>query len=366
VSWYVRLGIVCLLAGMVCAGVIAGAHAAARAGFSPSAVTDIESPSVPGTPTVPLSVTAGRTFTVTGPLSAGDSGPVTLACYHNVSGVWLRAGSVLASTTTQAAGPGFSANVSLDAPGTWVIRAEEGEADAASASVSATSAPVRVSTQADAIVWNRDGVLTLPERMSYRGDARQLIITTAANLRSRTGTVAVFEYRSGDWVQLLASPCRLGRNGLIDGRYRHRGTRTTPTGIWVMPGYVFGQRAKRPSDTSMPYRHVTKFNWWSSEKGSQYNRWVWSRRRVDGEHLIDYPVHYEYAVSTGYNAAPNSSVFGRGAGIFLHVWKGATTSGCVSVPRATMQRVFRLLDPSKRRVFVVGTLADGPTSVYAY
>ena len=43
---------------------------------------------------------------------------------------------------------------------------------------------------------------------------------------------------------------------------------------------------------------------------------------MDGEHLINYTRTYEYALSTGYNAKPNTSVYGRGTGIFLHVWLG--------------------------------------------
>jgi L,D-peptidoglycan transpeptidase YkuD (ErfK/YbiS/YcfS/YnhG family) len=134
-----------------------------------------------------------------------------------------------------------------------------------------------------------------------------------------------------------------------------------------MPDYVFGQRARKPSDVKLAYRHIGPHSWWSSEKGSHYNTWFTAHRRVDGEHLIDYRVAYEYALSTGYNAKPNTSVYGRGSGIFLHVWQGATTSGCVSVPLATMQRVFRTMDPAKRRVFVIGTLgANDPTRVDRY
>ncbi len=81
-----------------------------------------------------------------------------------------------------------------------------------------------MSDKADAIVWNRDGVLTIPERMAYRRDARQLIVVTAKSLKSRSGTMRVYEYRSGDWVMLLSSPCRLGRNGLCAGPDRRRAT----------------------------------------------------------------------------------------------------------------------------------------------
>jgi L,D-peptidoglycan transpeptidase YkuD (ErfK/YbiS/YcfS/YnhG family) len=355
-----------LAAALVCAlALAAGASPQdARAGRALSAD---EPASVPGTPTAPVSVTCDRSFTVTGTAPAGPADELAVVCYRLVAGEWVRERSLPATITALADGAEFSATVVFDVAGTWVLRAETTAAPPAEPSVSATSAPIRVSSRADAIVWNRDGVTTLPERMAYRSDARQLIISTAKSLASHSGTTTVYEYRSGDWVELFSSPSRFGRNGLCSGTVRRRGNGKTPTGIWLMPSYVFGQRAVRPSDTKMPYRHITKYTWWSSEKGSHYNSWVWSRRRVDGEHLIDYTKAYEYALSTGYNAKPNSSVYGRGAGIFLHVWGGPTTAGCVAVPLATMQRVFRTLDPAKRRVFVVGTLGQSdPTRVELY
>lgn len=320
-----------------------------------------------GKPAVPVSVTRGRSFTVVGSIAPGHSDEVTLTCYRRNLGAWIPVRSIAASVTTPAAEAQFSAKVSLPEAGTWVIRAQTSSTSTVVPSFSATSSAIRVSMKADAIVWNRDGVLTLPERMRYRLDARQLIVVTARSLRSHAGTMTAYEYRSGDWVELFSSPCRLGRNGLCAGHLRRRGNGKTPTGIWLMPGFVFGQHAAPPSGTTLAYRHITKYHWWSAEKGPHYNTWVWSRRHVDGEHLIDYTTTYEYALSSGYNAKPNRSVYGRGTGIFLHVWLGRTTAGCVSVPRATMQRVFRTMDSTKRRVFVVGTLGgNDPTRVDLY
>lgn len=340
---------------------------AARAGASSSGIgavsTSGTAPAVTrsdswlGTPTVPVAVTRARSFTVSGALSSNHDGQVTLNCYRRDAGVWELVRTVPATVTTSAGGAEFSGSVALDAAGTWVIRAET--TSTPSPSSSPTSSAIRVSSRADAIIWNRDGVSTMPERMAYRSDARQLIVVTAKGLKSHVGRMTVYEYRSGDWVVLFSSACRLGRNGLIAGEKRRRGSYKTPTGIWRMPDYVFGQHAAKPKGTKLAYRHITKYSWWSAEKGSHYNTWFSTHRRhVDGEHLISYTNTYEYALSSGYNAKPNSSVYGRGTGIFLHVWLGKTTAGCVSVPRATMQRVFKTMDLSKKRVCVVGTLGN--------
>jgi len=360
----------CALAVVLATSLVSSAGAAtvspAPAALSArSLAADLQPAALIGTPTVPVSVTRAREFTVSGGVLPGHAEKIELACYRRVSGAWVLARTVAAGVPATAAGGRYSATVSLEPAGTWVVRAET--TGTAEASFSATSSEIRVSSKTDAIVWNRDGLLTIPERMAYRRDARQLIVVTAKSLKSHSGTVRVYEYRSGDWVKLFGSPCRLGRNGLCAGADRRRGNEKTPTGIWRMPGFVFGQHATKPKGTKLEYRHITKYHWWSAEKGKTYNTWVWSRRYVDGEHLINYRTTYEYALSSGYNAKPNTSVYGRGTGIFLHVWQAPGTAGCVSVPRATMQRVFREMDPDKRRVFVVGTTgANDPTNVFSY
>ncbi|NTU71202.1 MAG: hypothetical protein HGB10_05220 [Coriobacteriia bacterium] len=316
------------------------------------------------TPTVPVSVTVSRSFIVTGAVSSAEATGVTLTCYRRVGDAWVPEEPVSATVATADAGAYYSAPLALRTAGSWVVVASAAAVPEPSASP--TSSVIRVSTRADAIVWNRDGVLTTPERMAYRLDARQMIVSTGATLKSKAGTTTVYEYRDGDWVALLSTPSRFGRNGLCSGIKRRRGNGTTPTGIWLMPDYVFGQYPKKLGGTRLKYRNITSRSWWSSERGAYYNTWVSRARRVDGEHLIDYKTAYEYALSTGYNAKPNASVYGRGAGIFLHVWSGPTTSGCVSVSRATMQRVFRMLDPEKRRVYAIGTLGTSVTNIERY
>jgi len=151
----------------------------------------------------------------------------------------------------------------------------------------------------------------------------------------------------------------------VDGTQRVAGSRTTPTGIWLLPGYVFGTHA-RPAGTKMAYRRITRRSYWTDEWTARYNTWVETSTPVPGEHL--YGIRsYEYALSTGYNALPNEQVMGRGAAIFLHVNHTGYTAGCVSVSRTAMRRIFRLLDPRKHPRFAIGTTERGtPTSIYSY
>jgi L,D-peptidoglycan transpeptidase YkuD (ErfK/YbiS/YcfS/YnhG family) len=206
----------------------------------------------------------------------------------------------------------------------------------------------------------------LPERMARIGDAQQLVVATGAKLGSRTGTLQFFDYVDGAWVCTMSVPCRFGKRGLMDGTRRWAGNKTTPTGLWKMPTYVFGRPYRAPAGSKMGYRRITWKSWWSSKRGRTYNTWV-EARRWPGEKLSNARVEYEYAVSTGYNAKPNRVVYGRGTGIFLHIYGSGYTAGCISISRANMLRVTKLLDPAKRPAFAIGTLATGtPTSILAY
>jgi L,D-peptidoglycan transpeptidase YkuD (ErfK/YbiS/YcfS/YnhG family) len=206
----------------------------------------------------------------------------------------------------------------------------------------------------------------LPDRMANTLGARQLVIARGRKIGSTTGTLQFFDYVDGAWVCTMSVPCRFGKRGLMDGAHRWAGNKTTPTGIWKMPNYIFGTHRRATPGTKMRYRKITWKSWWSSKRGWSYNNWI-EARRWPGERLANAPVQYEYAVSVGYNAKPNRVVYGRGSGIFLHIYGKALTAGCVSISRGNMIRVTKLLDPAKHPAFAVGTLATGtPTSILAY
>ena len=310
-------------------------------------------------PAAPISVGRATRFTTTGSLEPGDTTTdVKILCYRRESGAWVLRKTATAAVRAGGAGTAtYSLRLGL-AAGSWRLRALAVGGEYAPTR-SRASTTIRVGSSADLPIWNRDGILTLPERMAKRRNAAQLIIARGSRLGSRTGTVYLFQYRAGDWVRVASMGARFGKRGLTNGRTRRSGTLTTPTGIWRMPRYVFGRRATPPSRTSIAYRRITWRSWWSAEKGSTYNRWVESSRRFRGEHLADYPVQYEYAVSTGYNARPNQRVYGRGTAIFLHVHGSGYTAGCVSLDRRDMLRVFRWLDSTKKPAFAIGTRRTG-------
>lgn len=334
-----------------------------------SASCDVSVAARLGAPSVPLIVTKGYGFEVTGtlePRHEAGSYPVILYGYRYEAGGWVRKIAARAMAIDEGGKTRYSVTMSLPYAGTWAVRARHRDVDHAD-SWSPLSKPVTVRTLPDATIWNRDGVLTVPERMFHRSNARQMVIATGVDIGYKYGTLRFFEYRNGDWVQLFSAPCRFGRNGLINGVLRKTGSLTTPTGIWLMPSYVFGQHSSAPSGTRMPYRHITPRSYWSAVPNATYNTWVESSSYVYGEHLIHYTTTYEWALSTGYNALPNQRVIGRGTAIFLHCYGTGLTAGCVSTAPANMVKVFRLLDPAKRRVFAIGTLQGSKSaSIYTY
>ena len=209
----------------------------------------------------------------------------------------------------------------------------------------------------------------MPDRLASLGGAKQLVIVTSASSKTRDGTIQVFDLGgTGNWTQVFSAPTRLGSNGLIPGTQRRQGSRMTPTGMWHLGSFAFGGHSKAPAGTRLAYRAITSDSYWSDVRGSTYNTWVESTRPVSGEHLADDArASYEFAADTGFNHAPDSSVFGRGSGIFIHVMHPGYTAGCVSLPRASMIRLLTILDPAKRPRCIIGTTDKGrPTSIWQY
>jgi L,D-peptidoglycan transpeptidase YkuD (ErfK/YbiS/YcfS/YnhG family) len=215
---------------------------------------------------------------------------------------------------------------------------------------------------------------TIPDRMaSLPAGSTQIIVITGAALGANTGTLRIFDKDGGRWTEVLTTPANFGKTGLVDGRTRQSGHLNTPTGIWWIGGFLFGQHASAPPGTKMPYRPITATSWWSSRPDATYNTWVESASHVAGEHLQDSTVQYEYAFDTGYNAPPNERVIGRGSAIFIHCFEppgnslGQFTHGCIAIAPDAMLRMFALLDPARRPTCVIGTeQAGSATSVYAY
>ena len=140
---------------------------------------------------------------------------------------------------------------------------------------------------------------------------------------------------------VLTAVCRIGANGA--GKERE-GDKKTPLGLYEL-NTPFGIRA---AEEGFPenYRRVTEYDYWSGSRGERNNNRLMDIRvstdfdKKGGEHLIDYPGYYDYALNISWNAEGS---YGKGSAIFLHCCPyGETTGGCVALPEDAVKEVLRL------------------------
>ncbi|MGW6791670.1 L,D-transpeptidase family protein [Streptomyces chartreusis] len=188
------------------------------------------------------------------------------------------------------------------------------------------------------------------------GDATQLVTVKAGGSYA---TVTAWAKESSGWkAQFSTGAARVGSNGVTDGATRRQGTYTTPTGTYTITE-GFGNEA---GGTAMPYHRVTNDDWWVEDPESRFYNSLHGEAGADfpltesgdrgSEHLVNYPVQYAKALIIDFNRWPATP--GRGAGIFLHVNGSGATAGCVSVPRATMDRIMSWMSPAAHPRIAIG------------
>ena len=185
----------------------------------------------------------------------------------------------------------------------------------------------------------------------------QKLVVEVGSSAATVGTLKLIEVVGGKETVLVGPvPARVGRAG-VSASHRE-GDGTTPLGRFAITG-AFGL-AESPR-VLVPYRRVREGDCWISGSGDpSYNFRVRRSNCVSpNEDLLKIAKAgpYEYALTTSYNTSP--VVAGKGSAIFIHVNAsndgGGTrpTSGCVSVARSVMKRLFALLDPAKNPTLIV-------------
>ena len=216
-----------------------------------------------------------------------------------------------------------------------------------------------------------------PEQIRGIGDARQLIVVSAASMRSTTATLTAYERaEDGSWREVMgATPAFLGYGGLAPGPTRRQGTGTTPTGTYeILRG--FGRSAD--PGTRLPYVRVDRNDAWTYNPRvpATYNLFQdaavsWSSYGSYVEMLWSYGRQYDYVAVLDYNLpdgkvtrnargvrrTDQSADTRAGGGIFLHVSKGKPTAGCISIAKPRMRVLMRWLDPKKSPAIAIGTPA---------
>jgi L,D-peptidoglycan transpeptidase YkuD (ErfK/YbiS/YcfS/YnhG family) len=188
------------------------------------------------------------------------------------------------------------------------------------------------------------------------GNATQILTVKAGGSYA---TVTAWAKGSSGWkAQFSTSAGRVGSNGVTNGATRRQSTYTTPTGTYTITegfGVVSG-------GTAMPYTVVNQSHWWVEDPESKFYNQMHTEQGADfpltesgergSERLVNYPTQYAKALVINFNRWP--AVPGRGAGIFLHVNGNGATAGCVSVPRATMDRIMAWVKPANHPRIAIG------------
>jgi L,D-peptidoglycan transpeptidase YkuD (ErfK/YbiS/YcfS/YnhG family) len=199
----------------------------------------------------------------------------------------------------------------------------------------------------------------LANQLADTGTATQLVTVVAQRRTSTSGTLQVWRKNGVCWVS-VAGPWAawLGQRGVNETK--REGDRTTPAGAFGVIPTMFGM-APNPG-VRYRYHRIVCGDWWVEDSRSPYYNTFHHVRcgsrppfRITSEDMSKSPTAYRHLAVIDYNGHP--IVPGRGSGIFLHVSRGHSTLGCVSLALPRLLTVLRWLRPASRPLIVIGTQA---------
>lgn len=182
---------------------------------------------------------------------------------------------------------------------------------------------------------------TLQKKYQKNPQVKELVFVKY-NGRTRTTLYLYRKNKKNKWKKVLSCRAYVGQYGINKQR---EGDRRTPTGDFPLE-QPFGILADPGS--IMPYTQVSKYLYWCGDR-KHYNKMIDIRKsphNCRGEHLLDYPKQYAYAMNIGYNL---QGEYDKGSAIFLHCFGHANyTLGCVSVSRKNMKKILKTVEPGAR------------------
>ena len=151
--------------------------------------------------------------------------------------------------------------------------------------------------------------------------------------------LTIYEAKNGNYESIFNCPAVVGKNG--PGKQ-------SPLGTWAI-GEAYG--INDDPGCGVPYTKVDDDMYWcaTGSNSKKYNTLIKRSNDPDAdysedEHLIDYPVVYNYLLDLGYNRAGAPYA---GNAIFLHCWRGpdSPTGGCVAVSEESMIKILQTIKP---------------------
>ncbi|MET4065436.1 L,D-peptidoglycan transpeptidase YkuD (ErfK/YbiS/YcfS/YnhG family) [Bradyrhizobium sp. S3.2.6] len=149
----------------------------------------------------------------------------------------------------------------------------------------------------------------------------------------------------------LTIPVALGRGGILANK--REGDGGTPRGHF-RPRRLWwrGDRHSRPQ-TFLPARTIGDTDAWCEDPGDRhYNQWIRRGEGEGGDRLKRADQLYDFIIEIDHNTRPR--IAGRGSAVFLHLARDnfGPTAGCVSMTKAAMLQLLRLIGP--RTKIIIG------------
>lgn len=191
--------------------------------------------------------------------------------------------------------------------------------------------------------------ITLADDIDAAQGATQVLVVTnpAGDLRTTTPVLRAFEQSPQGWRQVFGDiPARIGSNGFGVGHDKHEGDNRTPVGVYGLP-LLFGGQLDPGGHPGIPYRVIQPGDCWAGiGDPANYNTWVHKgvcNQAAKDEDLFHYASDaYRFAALIDFNAA---RTLGDGSAIFLHVFTGGPTAGCVAIPEDQLVAILQWLRP---------------------
>lgn len=135
----------------------------------------------------------------------------------------------------------------------------------------------------------------------------------------------------------------IGKNGVTS--HKREGDGKTPLGEFKL-GAMLGTHLNTKNANGLKYKQITKEMYWVDDTKSKYYNQLVNISEVEkdwnsAEHLIDYPIQYEYLIEIKTN--PNN-IPGKGSAIFLHCTNNEPTAGCVAIDKKAMKKLIENID----------------------
>lgn len=130
----------------------------------------------------------------------------------------------------------------------------------------------------------------------------------------------------------------IGKNGLTNDKIEGDGK--TPIGEFKL-GAILTTHPEGINKNGLKYTKITENMYWVDDSKSKYYNQLVDIKEVkkdwdSAEHIIDYPIQYEYLVEIKTN--PNN-IPQKGSAIFLHCTNNSPTAGCISINSQIMKKI---------------------------